>query len=370
MRDPETGLNFAVFNKHEHKYLNVTPFSVISVKNPKICQVTCVGNRKCLSFNLEVKQNGERRRCELFSTDIFNSSQHFISDANFVHFSIKSSCDPIPCENGGTCVPFYTNNTHVCQCTSAYNGSACENLLIKNCEDTEESGICNVNNANGKVLQVYRHVTKDYNWTLIARFSNKDNKNWLQSGGPWWYDTLAAHGSTTDPSINEDMVSPALWSLQGREIKLTRSNDYFHTPLLQTVSNCMDSHTFRSMITSYGNFRTTTWANSKCLARCNVAYSGDYLSVIGFSWANCSGTIQDSQKIGFWCGGNEGNYDGSVMMIGGGGDGCNRADHGIAITEENKPKFGEGCDFGDYTSSIGHCSPDSKYYAINLWIRE
>ena len=30
------------------------------------------------------------------------------------------------------------------------------------------------------------------------------------------------------------------------------------------------------------------------------------------------------------------------MMIGGGGDGCNRADHGIGVTEANEARFGTG----------------------------
>lgn len=218
---------------------------------------------------------------------------------------------------------------------------------------------------NQIISKVYLDVTKDHNWTLIARFSNKDDKNWIKSGGSWWYDTSNPQGNTVDPSVNEDMISPAFWSIQGREIKLTRSNDPCHTPLLQTIYNCLGLRTFRSMISSYGNFRTKTWKNANCLARCNVSYSGDYLSVIGFSQANCNGTMQDSQKIGFWCGGGGGNLDGAVMMIGGGGDGCYRADHGITVTEKNSPTFGSGCDFGDDTE----CSTNTDY-AINLWIRE
>ena len=56
-------------------------------------------------------------------------------------------------------------------------------------------------------------------------------------------------------------------------------------------------------------------------------------------------------------------------MIGGGGDYCNRADHGIGITEANRARFGSGnldCggddDFGDdCTSPTG--------YSLNLWIK-
>lgn len=55
------------------------------------------------------------------------------------------------------------------------------------------------------------------------------------------------------------------------------------------------------------------------------------------------------------------------MMIGGGGDYCSRADHGIAITEENDAKFDNSLgncdlDFGDSCNS--HSS-----YSLNLWIK-
>ena len=60
------------------------------------------------------------------------------------------------------------------------------------------------------------------------------------------------------------------------------------------------------------------------------------------------------------------------MMIGGGGNECRRADHGIGITETNAASFietGSGeteYDFGDdaFTNT-----PPSKSYSLNLWIR-
>lgn len=57
------------------------------------------------------------------------------------------------------------------------------------------------------------------------------------------------------------------------------------------------------------------------------------------------------------------------MMFGGGGDNCARADHGIAITENDYGGFevwsdsGEK-DFGDSARGSGY-----KGYSLNLWIR-
>ena len=57
------------------------------------------------------------------------------------------------------------------------------------------------------------------------------------------------------------------------------------------------------------------------------------------------------------------------MMFGGGGSGCNRADHGIGITENDYGGFedwssGGELDFGNEA----HISPTTSY-ALNLWIR-
>ena len=204
-------------------------------------------------------------------------------------------------------------------------------------------------------------------WTLTARFSNNDTKNWMRDDGSWWYDQQFALGTTTNPFINSDMVSPAFWLVRSSEFKITRSDDSSHTPLLQTTGNCLAGQTFRSKITSYGDFRNgKVWASDQCLGSCTVQYGGQYKSTDGFQQAECSGSIQSSNNIGFWCDWNDG--DGSVMMIGGGGRSCGRADHGIGITEANEASFQYSTylehDFGynaDYTQS--------QSYSLNLWIR-
>ena len=97
-------------------------------------------------------------------------------------------------------------------------------------------------------------------------------------------------------------------------------------------------------------------------------FSGRYTETIGFSKATstCTGAsdILNGFNIGFWC--HYGSGDGSVIMIGGGGGTCNRADHGIAVTENNSPMFGGNypeSDFGDDGNTRSTLS-----YALNLWV--
>ena len=211
---------------------------------------------------------------------------------------------------------------------------------------------------------------------LIARFSNNDGKNWMADSGDWWYDRSSASGATTDPSVNADMISPAFWLLKGKEFKITRSDDSSHTPLLQTMGNCLGEKTFRSKITSYGDFRNgKVWSSDRCLGSCTVQYGGQYKTTDGFQQAECSSNAQSSNKIGFWCDWGHSGGDGSVMMIGGGGSGCNRADHGIGITEQDAASFVAKSseeteyDFGNNALTERGQTQPSRSYSLNLWIR-
>jgi len=218
---------------------------------------------------------------------------------------------------------------------------------------------------------VYCDITADSKgWTLIARFSNKDNKNWMRDDGSWWYDQQVAMGTTTDPSVNSDMISPAFWMVRGNEFKFTRSDDPSHTPLLQTTGNCLGGRTFRSKIISYGDFRNgKVWASDQCLGSCTVQYGGQYKSTDGFQQAECSGNIQSANNIGFWC---DWFGDGSVMMIGGGGRACQRTDHGIGITEADSASFvdpGSSHTEYDFGYDARTENAPSQSYSLNLWIR-
>ena len=215
-------------------------------------------------------------------------------------------------------------------------------------------------------------TTDGKGWVLIARFSNNDNKNWMQDNGYWWYDQRNAMGETYSPSINADMISRAFWLVSGREFKITRSDDPSHTPLLQTTGNCLAGQTFRSKITSYGDFRNgKVWASNQCLGSCTVQYGGQYKSTDGFQQAECSGNIQSANNIGFWCDWNNG--DGSVMMIGGGGSSCRRADHGIGITETGAASFFVDLGSSETEYDFGYDAFTytvlSQSYSLNLWIR-
>ena len=205
-------------------------------------------------------------------------------------------------------------------------------------------------------------------WTLIARFSNNDTRNWMEDSGEWWYDKSVGVGDVANTSVNIDMLSPAFWLVRGREFKITRSDDPLHTALLQTTGDCLRGKTFRAKITSYGNFRNgRVWASDVCQGNCNVQYGGKFQTTDGFGQASCNGSLQNAIQVGFWCDWDNG--DGAVLMIGGGGKECKRADHGIAITEANQASFLDG---GKGENDFGNeglvSAKNSNTYSLNLWI--
>ncbi|CAH3043347.1 unnamed protein product [Porites lobata] len=204
-------------------------------------------------------------------------------------------------------------------------------------------------------------------WTLAARFSNADSKNWMRDDAYWWYDIQSSQGSPTSTASNYDMISEAFWKVKGDNIKITRSDDSSHSALLRTYSNCLSDRTLRGFLSSYGRFtHRSIWSNDKCLASCSVYFGGWYSSTTGFSQAHCSSNIQGSNRIGFWCQWSTG--DGSVMMFGGGGSGCNRADHGIdhsiGITEATEAIFDTSYSQSDFGENSGS---GTSSYSLNLW---
>ena len=171
-----------------------------------------------------------------------------------------------------------------------------------------------------------------------------------------------------DPSVNADMLSPAFWLVRGSEVKITRGDDPQHTTLLQTTGECLGGQTFRAKITSYGDFRNgRVWASDDCQGDCSVQYGGQFQTTDGFRQAICNGSLQKAKQVGFWCDWENG--DGAVLMIGGGGKDCQRADHGIGITEANQASFLEWKHLEhDFGNEAWYSATITKTYSLNLWV--
>jgi len=243
--------------------------------------------------------------------------------------------------------------------------SSCSQIWRRYPSYRNSNGIHTVE-IDGQERQVYCDMANG-GWTLVARFSNADSKNWI-TNGDLWYDRTDELGAVTDPSVNADAMSAAFFGVTATELRITRSDSSSHKSLLTTTNNCLQGQSVRDKITSFGNFRSGVWASDQVRGTCSAVFQNEYQNTIGFGRAGASGCdIGDPSGISFfsdWSGG-----DGAVIMIGGGGANCGRADHGIGVTEANEAQFGPFAG-GDNSADFGNDAGQfTSSYSLNMWVR-
>lgn len=307
-------------------------------------------------------------------------------------------CQPGEVNCDGTCVDLDSDPDNCDACGSACTGGdicyfgSCE--MARSCKTlrdsypSEESGVKQLDPdgptdpddpegpGSMPATLAYCDMSADGGgWTLIARFSNntEEEETWMNEGGEWWYDKVTTAGAPESLSDNEDMIAPSFWSVVANDLRITRSDDPTNSGLLTTIDGCLDSQTFRDKLTGFGNFRYAPWGTNSVKGSCDAQLGGDYETTSGFAYTSvetCSNPLVGGlTQVSFWADWDSPGGDAAVMMIGGGGDDCGRADHGIGTTEQNDATFAgqdyDKVDFGD----TGKDSDQVTNYALNLWVR-
>ena len=275
---------------------------------------------------------------------------------------------------GATCADVLSNPSHCggcnkgCSsglfCVAGVCGQAAPDCkTIKAGNAAAKDGVYTMYTGGSQTFSAYCDMTSDGGgWTLVARFSNADGSQWIDTG-KYWYTQTTELGKPTVRNENKDALSQAFWTVKGTEFKISRTDRSNDAALLRTTGSCLGGKTFRDKIKSYGNFLTGVWATNAVRGTCDAVLS-NYSGTSGFGYATCTGTIGKANAISFFSDYSSG--DGAVLMIGGGGSACARADHGIAVTEANAAAFGT-----TYTrKDFGEVSPTgSTAYSLNLFVR-
>jgi hypothetical protein len=233
---------------------------------------------------------------------------------------------------------------------------------IKQANSSASDGTYWVNGGSGNAYEVYCDMTTGGGgWTLIAKYSNTDTTNWMNNNS-WWYSRTSEAGAPTEPTSNVDAISQSFWTVSGTELRITRSDNHRAT-LFETTNNCLSGQNFRQMFQSLGTF-SSSFPGDSVRKTCAGSLSGNYSSTSGFQYATCSSDIGAANSISFiaqW-----GSGDGAVIMIGGGGGSCGRADHGIGVTESNDGGITTDAGADDFGNN-GTDQSDS--YALLLWVK-
>lgn len=300
---------------------------------------------------------------------LLTTCDDMVQNADEIDVDCGGRCGPGSCGAGQTC-------TEDADCSSM-DCDLAMNVCVSNdhCLDLLDQGIVvdGVYSIDpdgmgpGAPFDVYCDMSSSGGgWTLIARFSNADAEEWMLDTGEMWYDRLTPTGVPIDPSLNEDAQSEAFWTVSASELRLTRSDEVGNPTLFRTNANCLGGADFRTFITAFGDFRNgAVWGSNEVAGTCPGAFEGSFAVTSGFEQALCSGDIGAPSSVSFWS--DWGSGDGAVMMLGGGGNSCNRADHGIGVTEANAASFDISGTFeNDFGSDAGS---GAVGYSLNLWVR-
>ncbi|XP_027037555.1 uncharacterized protein LOC113666009 [Pocillopora damicornis] len=128
------------FKSNQNQSLLVTLTKSHFLEDALECSFHCIGDSKCLSYNIAKSPDSNGIYiCEVLATDKYRAKDRLQANSSFHHFSPMSPCESSPCQNSGTCIPDYEENSYSCSCPSHVTGQHCE--TPKPCNFDFENGI-------------------------------------------------------------------------------------------------------------------------------------------------------------------------------------------------------------------------------------
>lgn len=116
-----------VFIKDEFHFLDVPGVGRSSALDIYDCIFKCLLNPQCNSVNMAAETDAVRKLwCELLPSDIYKNSKDYNKNMSSHHFSMQTPCSSSPCQNGGTCLANYKEDTYHCLCEDGFIGTYCE----------------------------------------------------------------------------------------------------------------------------------------------------------------------------------------------------------------------------------------------------
>ncbi|KAL9954491.1 hypothetical protein ACROYT_G042039 [Oculina patagonica] len=217
-----------VFLKDEFYHLNVPRVGTVAVYDVLDCTFECLSNPLCLSVNLAAPKGDDRKLwCELLSSDKYRDSQEYKENNSWHHYWIKSPCSSSPCQNGGTCVTKYKDDTYECHCEGGFVGEYCEKAA-KSCKElyniykssASQLVMLDVDSQQTSVLCHFGDFgCGDGGWTPVMKIDGTKNTFHFNSG--YWSDKNKYNvpGGKTGFDIQETKL-PTYWNTSFSKICL------------------------------------------------------------------------------------------------------------------------------------------------------
>nr|XP_058965722.1 uncharacterized protein LOC131792368 [Pocillopora verrucosa] len=184
------------------------------------CTFECLRLPSCVSVNVASNKEAPGNTfCELLSSDKYQKSQKFTGNKTSHHLFKKSQCISTPCQNGGTCLANYQDETFTCHCKDDFIGKHCENGATS-CKQLFEA--YNFNSTRVATLRfgltsvsVYCHMggfgCGDGVWTTVMKIDG--SKSTFHYDSVYWGNTDAYNppgGATAFDTLETKM--PTYWN--------------------------------------------------------------------------------------------------------------------------------------------------------------
>lgn len=183
------------FVKDKFHYLNVNKIGTFLVTDVFDCTFNCLRLPSCVSVNLASNTGADGTIwCELLSSDKYQNSQKFEGNQTSHHLLRKSQCISTPCQNGGTCLANYQDDTFTCLCKNDYIGQHCEKGATS-CKELFEAYNFNTTRLaklrfGSTSVSVYCHMGNfgcgDGVWTTVMKIDG--NKATFKYYSSYWSD--------------------------------------------------------------------------------------------------------------------------------------------------------------------------------------
>lgn len=148
---------YASFKKHENVTIHGVEIKVLNVQTKVQCASRCINTEECNTFAIR-KNTPPPFYCGFFTGNLDTNHYYVMDDTDFDVYETQNMCtlNPLICEHGSVCIPYFNNNTYYCQwCFPPYYGKHCNLTALSTSAEVIPEDIRTGKNVSCKSLRKY-----------------------------------------------------------------------------------------------------------------------------------------------------------------------------------------------------------------------